>query len=88
MKKKPFELTPSPFRLGRFDEQASTSDFESYVGGTDRAQRLFRIYKESYPEQGASWDEKTSKADVFRRKARQHGFDKEDAEALLLLQTI
>jgi hypothetical protein len=76
---------PSPFLPGKQDEQSSTAAFEEYMGSVARAQRLFKIYKDSHPGQDHR-SRPIPKTEVFRRRAVAQGFAAEEAEALLMLQ--
>lgn len=84
-KKPPFQPVPSPFGVpGRNDEQATHDAFVEYMGGRNRADRLWNIRKNSYPTQ--DWRNDTiSAVDNFRRKALAEGFSEEEIDALLSL---
>ena len=62
------------------DEHDDHRAFEEYVGGVHRAERLFQIYKNSYPTHNRT------KVEVFRSNALREGFSNQDIDALLLLQ--
>lgn len=67
------------------DEQVATKAFEELCGSVERAQQLFRIFKDSYPMPG-QWMEQLPKRVVFRRRALFTGFTEQEIEALLDLQ--
>jgi hypothetical protein len=67
------------------DEQATTDAFVEYVGGRARAERLFSIYRNSYPIKLQTFTT-ISKREVFCRKAEREGFDKQEIDALLSIQ--
>ena len=60
-------------------EQCKQDAFVEMVGGTQRADRLFQILKDSYPSATVS------RADVFRCKAINQGFTRKQADTLLAL---
>jgi hypothetical protein len=79
--KDPFEVTG--------DESNDHRAFEDYVGGVDKAQQLFRIYKDSYATTNMFPTQPSygkTKEEVFRKKASQAGFNIRDIDALLSLQ--
>jgi hypothetical protein len=79
-----FKPVPSPFGTAGFkDEQATQDAFVEYVGGWPKAERLSRLWNESYPKNDP-W-KPISKIEVFRRKARGNGFEDEDVDAFLML---
>jgi hypothetical protein len=67
------------------DEQAATEVFEQEVT-VPRAQRLFQLYKNSYPLGQPGDRYYRSQTDVFRAKAKADGFTEIEIQALLLLQ--
>lgn len=66
-------------------EQERTDRFKALCGGTERANRLFRLYVASFPAQDHR-GQRASREDVFRQKAKTDGFTSQQAEALLALQ--
>lgn len=66
-----------------FDEQERTDAFERLCGSIPRAQRLHRIYKDTYGDEPVYGP---SKIHRFRRKAEEDGFTEAQVNALLLLQ--
>ena len=68
------------------DEQKETDEFEALCGGVEKAQRLFRIYKDSYGTSGGWGQPGLSKDQVFIRRAVSEGFSQRQANALLDLQ--
>jgi hypothetical protein len=88
MAKKAFVPTESSF--GMIDEQATQDAFVEYVGGTQKADRLSRLWNNSYAC-GTEYDRvmKTgnyrSKIQVFRAAAIREGFTSKDADAFMAL---
>ncbi len=76
---------PSP----NVNEQEQTAEFETLCGSVERAQRLFRIYKDSRGY-GNAYDMRTgrgkTKEQVFIKRATDEGFTTEQCYALLRLQ--
>jgi len=69
-----------------YDEQQAHNDFEQLVGSRQRAERLFNLYKRSYPSPSVISTEVTSRELVFRKKAKREGFTDTEIDALLNLQ--
>ena len=71
------------------NEQEQTAEFERLCGGVDKAQRLFRLYKDSRGF-GNAYDmvmgRGQTKEQVFRKRACEEGFTHEQINALLRLQ--
>ena len=65
------------------DEQAETDHLEAVCGGVEQAQRLFRIYKDSYPNQHPNPRYSKTKEQVFWNRAIAVGFTDEQCDALL-----
>jgi hypothetical protein len=83
--KRKFKPVPSPFGVG-VDEKATHEAFVAFVGSTDRADRLQRIWNNSYPGIRASaFATPATKTDVFRRKAKAEGFTVPEIDAFLSL---
>jgi hypothetical protein len=83
---KPFQAIPGPF--GGTDERATTDAFEDYVGGVQRAQRLLRLYNDSYPfgtEMDRLMGRGKTKNQVFRDRARIDGFKPHEIEAFFVV---
>lgn len=69
------------------DEQATTDAFEDYMGSVYRAQRIFGIYKQSYPGiRVSAFDKPKSKEEIFWHKAKDAGFTENEIDALLSIQ--
>ena len=56
------------------DEQALTDRFEALCGSIERAQRLFRIWKNSYPNGEPLFRGHQTKKQVFERRAADEGY--------------
>jgi hypothetical protein len=85
MARRKFRPVPSPFAIGK-DERATQEAFIGYVGGIDRADRLQRIWNDSFPGIRASaFGKPPSKEAVFRRKAKGEGFTDDEIDAFLCL---
>lgn len=67
------------------DEQRETDNFVALCGGTQKADRLMRIWNNSYPGISASIWDKPSKEDMFRRSAARDGFTSRQVNAFLRL---
>lgn len=76
---------PSPFGVG-IDEKATHEAFVAFVGGTDRADRLQRIWNNSHPGiRVSAFAKPATRADVFRKKAMAEGFTAPEIDAFLSL---
>ena len=69
-------------------EMERQQEFEDLVGGWQRAERLAKIYQNSYPM--PSWSVKLGhhqipKLEVFRNKAKREGFNTKEISAFLNL---
>lgn len=85
MAKRKFRPVPSPFGVGT-DERATHQKFIEFIGGTERADRLLRIWKDSFPGiRTSAFEKPPSKEQVFRRKAKAEGFTDGEIEAFLSL---
>ena len=62
------------------DEQTLTDEFESACGCVSHAQRLFKIYKDSYKTHNQT------KEQVFEAKAKAQGFTQKQIQALYRCQ--
>jgi len=83
--KRKFRPVRSPFEVG-VDEKATHEAFVAFVGGTDRADRLQRIWSNSYPGiRTSAFAKPVTRTDVFRRKAKADGFTDSEIDALLSL---
>jgi len=80
MAKHAFQPIPSPFGTpGMTDEQATQDAFIEYVGGTNRAECLERLWYNTYPSSGMT------KEQLFRRKAKKERFTNMEIDAFMLL---
>jgi len=70
----------------RMTEQERTDAFVTLCGGQHKADRLSRIYANSYPSRTHRLFEVRSKSGTFIRKAKHEGFTAKQANALLDLQ--
>ena len=84
MSRAPFRPAPGPFGA-RPDEMATHEAFADYVGGRERAERMSRLYSDSYPRRGPGVFDRYSKEDVFRTKALREGFSEAEIDAFLSL---
>lgn len=68
------------------DERATHEAFVAYVGGVQRAERLSRIYSDSFPGVKSSVFAKApTKEEVFARKATAEGYTAKEISAYLSL---
>ena len=67
--------------FGGIDEQATTDYFESFVGGVNRAQLLFSIWKNVY-------EYPAKRIKYFRDRAEHERFTKEQIDAFLIIKDI
>jgi len=83
--KKKFKVVRSPF--GGVDERATHDAFVEFVGGRDRADRLFWIWKHSYEQTvyPSYLYKPVPREQVFREKAKREGFTDEEVDAFLSL---
>jgi len=65
------------------DEQAATDEYEDICGGRHNAERLFKLYCNSYASNG--YYAKT-KEEIFEDRAIREGFTKKQINALYRLQ--
>jgi hypothetical protein len=72
------------------DEQQQTAEFEELCGGVEKAQRLFRLYKECRGY-GNAYDivmgRGRTKEQVFRKRACEEGFTVEQANTLIQMNS-
>lgn len=73
-------------RMPRTDEQERQDYFVELCGGTNKADALERIYKESYPcSHPLDIFKKYTKEDIFRMKAKKAGFTNKQINYFLSL---
>lgn len=66
------------------DEQADTVAFEGYVGGVLIAQRLFHIWKDTFPRMD-NFFKQIPKSTLFQRRALIEGFNQDQIDAALTM---
>lgn len=80
------KTTRRTFKVIPGDEAATHAAFAEYVGGIARAERLSRLYSDSYPGIKSSMFAKPStKEQIFTRKALGEGFTLQEVAAYLSL---
>jgi hypothetical protein len=68
------------------DEQALTEHFEAVCGGVEKAQGLFRIWKNSYANRHPNPRYSKTREEVFEATAKNYGYTDEQIQAFYACQ--